>query len=232
MKTKMESINWFQTTYQVQQKHRHSIVSWPSVSMKFFKHHSEVLSQVGAERTILVNLSKDVFERRTSTGSGLFSFLDSGFAHLLGQLVSIIVKTLRNTNLGASRCFKMKKTSLPVDMRRSKTPLLKLPLKHDDGDVNENWQNNDTARPSSFFVYFFGVTARLRRKNASRILRLSFRIQLHKNCQQLTNWTRWKKRDKAWSSAISNFNWRYWSRDSRCCLKATLFRRCFQCWDT
>ena len=160
MKTKMESINWFQTTYQVQQKHRHSIVSWPSVSMKFFKHHSEVSSQVGAERTILVNLSKDVFERRMSTGSGLFSFLDSGFAQILGQLVSIIVKTLRNTNLGASRCFKMKKTSLPVDMRRSKTPLLKLPLKHDDGDVNENWQNNDTARPSSFFVYFFAVTAR------------------------------------------------------------------------
>ena len=74
-----------------------------------------------------MNLSKDVFERRTSTGSGFFSFLDSGFAHFLGQLVSIIVKTLRNTNLGASRCFKMKKTSLPVDVRRSKTPLLKLP---------------------------------------------------------------------------------------------------------
>ena len=77
---------------------------------------------------LIVNLSKDVFERRTSTGSGLFSFLDSGFAHFLGQLVSIIVKTLRNTNLGASRCFKMKKTSLPVDVRRSKTPLLKLPI--------------------------------------------------------------------------------------------------------
>ena len=63
---------------------------------------------------IIVNLSKDVFERRTSTGSG--------FAHFLGQLVSIIVKTLRNTKLGASRCFKMKKTPLPVDVRRSKTP--------------------------------------------------------------------------------------------------------------
>ena len=78
-------------------------------------------------RKTVVNLSRDVFERRTSTGSGFFSFSDSGFAHLLGQLVSIIVKTLRNTNLGASRCFKMKKTSLPVDVRRSKTPLLKLP---------------------------------------------------------------------------------------------------------
>ena len=76
---------------------------------------------------IIMNLSKDVFERRMSTGGGLFSFLDSGFAHLLGQLVSIIAKTLRNTNLGASRCFKMKKTSVPVDVRRSKTPLLKLP---------------------------------------------------------------------------------------------------------
>ena len=57
-----------------------------------------------------------------------FSFLDSGFAHFLGQLVSIIVKTLRNTNLVATRCFKMKKTSIPVDVRRSKTPLLKLPV--------------------------------------------------------------------------------------------------------
>ena len=56
------------------------------------------------------------------------SFLDSGFAHFLGQLVSIIVKTLRNTNLVATRCFKMKKTSIPVDVRRSKTPLLKLPV--------------------------------------------------------------------------------------------------------
>ena len=76
--------------------------------------------------SLLVNLSNDVFERRTSTGSGFFSFSDSGFAHYLGQLVSIIVKTLRNANLGASRCFKMKKTSLPVDVSRSKTPLLKV----------------------------------------------------------------------------------------------------------
>ena len=56
-----------------------------------------------------------------------FSFLDGVFAQIFGQIVSIIVTTLRNTNLGASRCFKMKKTSLPVDVRRSKMPLLKLP---------------------------------------------------------------------------------------------------------
>ena len=45
---------------------------------------------------------------------------------MFGQLVSVIVKTLRTTNLVASSCSKMKKTSLPVDVRRSKTPFLKL----------------------------------------------------------------------------------------------------------
>ena len=64
---------------------------------------------------IVVSLSKDVFERRTSIGSGLFSFLDGGFAQIFEQIVSLTVKTLRNTNLVASRCFKMKKTSLPVE---------------------------------------------------------------------------------------------------------------------
>ena len=68
----------------------------------------------------LVNLSSDVFERHTSTGSGVFSFLDGGFAQIFGQIVSIIVKRLRNANLVASRCFKMKNSLLPVDVRRSK----------------------------------------------------------------------------------------------------------------
>ena len=73
---------------------------------------------------ILVSLCKDVFERRTSTGSGLFfSFLDGVFAHSFGQIVSILVKTLGNTNLVASRCLKIKKTSLPVHVGRSKMPL-------------------------------------------------------------------------------------------------------------
>ena len=49
------------------------------------------------------------------------------FCPNFGQIISIIVKTLRNANLVASRCFKMKEISLPVDVRCSKTPLLKLP---------------------------------------------------------------------------------------------------------
>ena len=64
----------------------------------------------------------------TSSGSGLFSFLSGIFAHIFGQIVSVIRKRLRNTNLVASIYFKMKKTSLLVDEWPSKTPLLNLPI--------------------------------------------------------------------------------------------------------
>ena len=74
-----------------------------------------------------MNLSEDVFEPSMSTGSGLFSFLSGIFAQIFRQIVSMIRKRLRNTNLVTSIYFKMKKTSLPVDERRSKTPLLKFP---------------------------------------------------------------------------------------------------------
>ena len=47
-------------------------------------------------------------------------------------------------------------------------------LSNNDGDVNENgkkamgldYQNNNFARASRFFVHFFAVAARLRRENA------------------------------------------------------------------
>ena len=73
------------------------------------------------------SLSNNVFERRTSTGSGLFSFFDGGFAQIFSQIASITVKKLRNTNFISSRHVKRENTSLPVDVRRSKTSLLKLP---------------------------------------------------------------------------------------------------------
>ena len=75
----------------------------------------------------LGSLSNNVFERRKSTGSGLFSFFDGGFAQIFSQIASITVKKLRNTNFISSRHVKRENTSLPVDVRRSKTSLLKLP---------------------------------------------------------------------------------------------------------
>ena len=73
-------------------------------------------------------LSNNVFERRTWTGTGLFWFFDGGFAQIFSQIASITVKKLRNTNFISSRHVKRENTSLPVDVRRSKTPLLKLPI--------------------------------------------------------------------------------------------------------
>ena len=98
-----------------------------------------------------MSLSKDVFERRKSTGGGLFSFLDGGFAQLFWQIVSLIVKTLKNTNLVASRRFKMKKPSLPFDVRRSKTVLLKLPsdlMVRKAQNRNNNSNNNNNNKHS------------------------------------------------------------------------------------
>ena len=76
----------------------------------------------------LGSLSNNVFERRTLTGSGLFSFFDGSFAQIFSQIASITVKKLRNTNFISSRHVKRENTSLPVDVRRSKTSLLKLPI--------------------------------------------------------------------------------------------------------
>ena len=75
----------------------------------------------------LGSLSSDVFERRTSTGSGLFALLRRDFEQIFGQIVSIRIKTLGNKNTVGSRLNKREKGSLPVDVRRSKTSLLKLP---------------------------------------------------------------------------------------------------------
>ena len=77
---------------------------------------------------VIGSLSNNVFQRRTSTGSGLFSFFDGGFAQIFSQIAAITVKKLRNTNFISSRHVKRENTSLPVDVRRSKTSLLKLPI--------------------------------------------------------------------------------------------------------
>ena len=73
------------------------------------------------------NLSKDVFERRTSTGSEAFSLLiclDANKFVLLSffSLIKTIYPRVATEPLPNDA-----KSPLPVDVRRSKTLLLKLP---------------------------------------------------------------------------------------------------------
>ena len=63
------------------------------------------------------SLSRDVFERRTSIRNGRFALLSRDFEQIFGQIVSIRIKTLSNTNTVASRLIKREKGSLPVDVR-------------------------------------------------------------------------------------------------------------------
>ena len=78
--------------------------------------------------TLVGSKSNDVSERRASTRSSLFEFYGRDFEQILGQIVSVRVKTLSNINLVASRHINREKGSLPIEVRRSKTSLLKLPI--------------------------------------------------------------------------------------------------------
>ena len=76
----------------------------------------------------LGNLSKDVFERRTSTGSEVFSLLiclDANKFVLLS--FSSLIKTIY-PRFSTEPLPNDAKSPLPVDVRRSKTLLLKLPI--------------------------------------------------------------------------------------------------------
>ena len=78
--------------------------------------------------TLVGSKSNDVFERRASTRSSLFEFYGRDFEQILGQIVSVRVKTLSNTDLVAKRHINSEKGLLPIDVGRSKTSLLKLPI--------------------------------------------------------------------------------------------------------
>ena len=65
-------------------------------------------------------------------------------------------------------------TPLPTQSILVSSPLTIGRLSNDDGDGKENgkkaigldWQNNNFARASRFFVHFFAVSARLQRESA------------------------------------------------------------------
>ena len=90
--------------------------------------------------TLVGSKSNDLFERRASTRSSLFEFYGRDFEQILGQIVSVRVKTLSNINLVASRHINREKGSLPIEVRPSKTSLLKLPI---------NWQTELTDSNNS-----------------------------------------------------------------------------------
>ena len=76
----------------------------------------------------LKGLSSDVFERRTSTGSGFFALFGRDFEQKPGQIVSVRVKTLSNTNLVASRHLKEKKAHLRLTCVAQKCCCFNFPI--------------------------------------------------------------------------------------------------------
>ena len=90
-------------------------------------------------------LSSDVFERRKSSGNGPFALLSRNFEQILGQIVSLRVNILSNTNLIVPRHIKREKSSLLIDERRSKTSLLKLPIDSEceDCEWDSDYCNHD-----------------------------------------------------------------------------------------
>ena len=75
-----------------------------------------------AVRVVGSQTSKDVFKRRRSTGSLELNFCPTFWTNRLYN-----EKKAKKYKFGTVSLFKMKKISLPVDVRRSKTPLLNLP---------------------------------------------------------------------------------------------------------
>ena len=76
---------------------------------------------------IIGSLSSDVFEQRTSTGSEPFSLLVRLYATVfILPSVLILIETICPKICSKSR-LKCAKSPFPVDVRRSKTSLLKLP---------------------------------------------------------------------------------------------------------
>ena len=89
---------------------------------------TEISKETHPSRVVKIrSLSSDVFERRTSTGSEPFALLISLDATIF---VLLSVLTLIETicpKIWFKLRLKSAKSPLPVDVRRSKTSLLKLP---------------------------------------------------------------------------------------------------------
>ena len=81
-----------------------------------------------------------------SLSSDVPTLFSSDFEQILGQIVSLSVKTLRNTNLVVSRRFRSEKGPLPFDVRRSKTSLLNVPNMQGMRNAENNHRHNGIER--------------------------------------------------------------------------------------
>ena len=89
------------------------------ILVPFLQSHTEIFS--------IGSLSKDVFERRTSIGSEAFSlFIYLGANKFVLLSFFSLIKTIYQ-RVSTKPLPNDAKSPLPVDVRRSKTPLLKLP---------------------------------------------------------------------------------------------------------
>ena len=101
----------------------------PSSVKKSVEHlGSSSFPQTSAMFCSIGNLSKDVFERRTSTGSEAFSLLICLDANkFVLQSFFSLIKTIY-PRVATEPLPNDAKSPLPVEVRRSKTLLLKLPI--------------------------------------------------------------------------------------------------------
>ena len=141
---------------------------WPGPSLPWIRHcllysHASILVCITCYQWHLGTLSKDVFEPRTSTGSEAFSLficLDTNKLVLLSffSLLKTIYPRVSTKSFPSDA-----KSPLPVDVRRSKTLLLKLPILWDLSSVgavrkvSPNWsQETMTCHSSNCFSIVWG----------------------------------------------------------------------------
>ena len=101
---------------------------WSAILTRIMPNFVKLMRRFRDIVVSLGNLSKDVFERRTSTGSEVFSLLiclDANKFVLLS--FSSLIKTIY-PRFSTEPLPNDAKSPLPVDVRRSKTLLLKLPF--------------------------------------------------------------------------------------------------------
>ena len=108
------------------ESYRYSVNTYPTRDKNYVAITVLVCEQTPC--AVLLSLSCDVFERRTSTGSEPLSLLMCLNAAVFVLLsVVILIETICPKICSKSR-LKSLKRPLPVDVRRSKTSLLTLPM--------------------------------------------------------------------------------------------------------